>query len=181
MNEHFIAKCNVLFENNCKKEKIVEELIKIQHSFEIEISEEYKYILENYAGICLKDNYGFKSLERTPLTDKKGYDSMMLFFPVTGKNNICEMYEVYKQQLPYNLIPIGELDGGNLLCINRLNYAIYIWIHDDIKEGVYLAQNSIVELIESFELLESTENLDLGIVETRFSASFLDALKNYKK
>lgn len=181
MNVEYVSKCNDIFERECAIQDIKTELKRFQEYFDFEIPTEYQYILEKYSGIYIRENYGFKALEKTPLTDKNGFDAVLFFFPLKGRNNIFAKYEMYKQQLPIDLLPIGELDGGNLLCLNRVTNGIYVWIHDEEGKNTHLVQNNISDFIYSFKQLACETDDDLGIVETKFSASFLEALRSYKK
>lgn len=181
MNKQCEEKCREIFEREQEIQDIKTELKRLQEYFDFEVSTEYQYILERYTGVYIRENYGFKSLEKTPLTDEDGFDSVCLFFPLKDRNNIFAIYEMYKQQLPVNLIPIGELDGGNLLCLDRVTNGIYIWIHDEEGENTHLAQKNMYDFILSFRETEYKENADLGIVKAEFSPEFLEALRNYKK
>ncbi len=177
----FERKCDEIFESEQEMQDIKTELKRLQEYFDFEVSPEYQYILERYAGIYIRENYGFQSLEKTPLTDKHGFDTVSFFFSLKDRNNIFAEYEMYKQQLPLNLIPIGELDGGTLLCLNRITNGVYIWIHDEEGKNTHLVQNNIYNFILSFREMEYEESADLGIIEAEFSPDFLDALRNYKK
>lgn len=181
MNEEYVNKCEEIFEKRCEIKCIREKIERMQVCFELEISTEYQYILESYAGVYIRENYVFMALEKNPIVDKNGFNRVSFFSPFEGRNNIFELYEMYKTQLPIELIPIAEMDGGNLLCLSRITKGIYIWIHDKNGKNIYLVQKNISDFIFSFEKMIYKEDIDLGIVETKFSPSFLNALKNYKK
>lgn len=180
MNENYVRKCKEIFEEECERRDINEDLKLIESHLKFEISAEYQYILERYAGKYVQENYGFKGLEKTPLTDKNGYDSVSYFFPMNGKDNVRDKYVTYKEQLPTELIPIAEMDGGNLLCLNRVTNEIYSWIHDEAGKNVHLVQGNMSDFINSFVKIEHEKCDNLGIVEAKFSAGFLEALRNYK-
>ncbi|MBE5894155.1 MAG: SMI1/KNR4 family protein [Lachnospiraceae bacterium] len=181
MNNQYIRKCKEIFED--KYEYELTEIKRKEYSeyFNFEMSEEYEYILENYAGKYIRDNFGFYSLEKTPLTDREGENKVSYFFPLEGKENIFSIYETYKSQLPLDFIPIGEMDGGNLLCVNKKNKSINIWIHDELNKNTYLVSENFESFIMSFKELVINRDINLGVVETRFSPQFLEAMRNYKK
>lgn len=181
MDEQYTGKCREIFEKGQEVQDIKAELEQFQEYFDYEASEEYRFILERYAGSYIRVDYGIKSLERTPLTDQDGFDFVCCFFPVKGKHNVFSKYEVYQQQLPEDFIPIGELDGGNLLCLNRATGGIYTWVHDEPGRNMHLAQHNMHDFILSFEKMECRGNADSGIVEVSFAPSFLEALRNYRK
>ena len=181
MEERYVKKCEEIFEGKAIWHNIENDLKTLQGYFDIQIVLEYQYILENYAGAYVREDYGFRSLEKTPLTDKRGFDTVISFFALQGRNNIFEKYEMYKQQLPIELMPIGDIDGGNLLCMNRRNGYLYCWVHDEDANNIHLVHRSFSDLIESFQGIGYETDANLGIVETRLSLDLLDALKNYKK
>lgn len=181
MDRQYTGKCNEIFEREREIQDIEPELEQLQEYFDLEVPAEYQYILERHTGIYIREDYGFKSLEKTPLTDENGFDTMSFFFPLKDRNSIFAVYEMYKQQLPVGLIPVGELDGGNLLCLNRVTNGIYVWIHDEEGRNTHLAQSSMYDFILSFRKTEHEKNADLGIVKAEFSPGFLEALRNYKK
>lgn len=181
MNNQYRSKCKEIFEEKCEYKLTDIKRMEYVKKFNIEISEEYQYILENYAGKYIRDNFGFNSLEKTPLTDKNGKNRMAYFFPLEGKENVYAVYEMYKSQLLLDFLPLGELDGGNLLCMSKKNKSIYIWIHDALNKNAYLVCENFESFIMSFKELRINHDSNLGVVEARFSPKFLEAMKNYKK
>lgn len=183
MNGQYEKKCDEIFECQQERQDIKAELQRFREYFELEASAEYQYILERYAGIYIREEYGYRALERTPLADESGFESMPCFFPLKGRYNVFDKYGMYRQQLPENFIPIGELDGGNLLCMDRVTEGIYIWIHDEEEKDAWLAQKNLNDLILSFEKTEHKETVDAGrgIVKATFAPGFLEDLRNYKK
>lgn len=142
----------------------------------------YLCILENFSNVYLKENFGFKSKEKSPLAYPNGYDRFLDFIGIKGTQNIFKTLNMYKEQLPNNFIPIGNVDGGNLLCQNKDNGYIYIWIHDrDEANCVFLVNYSLVDFLQSIEKLPANKKEDLGIIRERFSNKFLQALKGENK
>lgn len=181
MNQQYAEKCREIFEGTQEMQDIKAELKRFQEYFGFQVSAEYQYILERYAGIYIRENYGFQALEKTPLTDESGFDVLSYFFPLKDRNNIFDKYRMYERQLPVDLIPIGELDGGNLLCLDQVSNGIYIWIHDEEGRNIHLVQKSMQDFILSFREMKHKEYADLGIVKAEFSPGFLEDLRNYKK
>jgi len=180
MEEQFKKKCSDIFEKQNIIEYSKETMNEIQVLFDYSIPAEYMYILENYADIYLREEYSFKPLIRTPLTNKDGFNRFSYFFSLHGRNSFFRIYEIYRQQLPEELLPIAEVDGGNLLCINKKTGYIYLWIHDEIDENIFLVNYDIVKFIFSIE--EHISDIgDLGLLKAEFSDDFLKTLKNYKR
>ena len=94
-------------------------------------------------------------------TDKRpGYGSAspsFLFGMHTGKFGVLEKNAAYERRLPAALVAIGEMPGGDLICVDRRTSAIYRWVHD-AGEGeagiVLLAQDfdTFVGRLEVFSL-----------------------------
>ncbi|PIE78778.1 MAG: SMI1/KNR4 family protein [Candidatus Delongbacteria bacterium] len=50
--------------------------------------------------------------------------------------DVFSMIDVYKGRMPYELFPIGSIDGGDLLCIHKVNEDIYCWLHEEDDWGI---------------------------------------------
>lgn len=180
MDKEVCKKCNQIFENRRELSYSENEIGQFEEYFKITISEEYKYILQNYSGEYLKDDYEFKCIERTPLSDEDGYDGISFFFPLEGENNVYEIEKMYRKQLPFGFIPIGDVDGGNLLCFNKTTGGIFIWFHDQQDTNIYIVNNNMYDFINSIE--KHVMKIDTsGIDETNFSEELLMAMKEFKE
>lgn len=171
-----------LFEEKNERKIKLEEWKPFLRMLDIDVCEEYKYILENYAESFLKENYVIKPIEIPGIADEDGYISISYFYGVAGKNSVPYQYDIYKNQIPNRFLPIGAIASGNLLCISREDKKIYIWIHDAIDRDCYLIRKNFPEFIYGFEE-KKVDNIDTGnlkIVKENFSDNFLNALKNFK-
>jgi len=180
MIKNYIKKCNQIFEKQRKFQYSEREINKFQEYFKITIWEGYKYILQNYSGEYLRDDYEFKCIERTPLSDEDGYDGISFFFPLDGENSVYEIEKMYREQLPIGFIPIGDVDGGNLLCFNKATGGIFMYLHDQPDTNIYIVNNNMYDFIDSIE--KHVIKVDTsGIVETNFSEELLKAMREYKE
>ena len=90
MNSEFVDKCNELFGSEKKNNSSIPTILP-----KCVITEEYDYILTHYAGVFLKDDYGFPAKEASPLAGDDGLDSFLYFFEKSGTDSIYENYLTY--------------------------------------------------------------------------------------
>lgn len=177
MYNKFSTKCKKIFDT--EKEDIIldDDNNRLKELFGKRISEEYRYILEKHGGAYIKDDYYIHAVERTPLTDSEGWDSIILFYPVHGEDNIFKQYEMYSKQLPEEYIPIGEMDGGNLVCVRKNAGQIYAWIHDTEDKDIFLIGKNMRKVILSFQKVKKEYNdLSDGLVSVKLSDDFYKLL-----
>ena len=184
INELFISKCKEVFEEQNKKEILDEQISALQSIMGRDVIEEYRYILNNYSSVFLREKYGLCSKYKSPMADEKGEEPFLYFIGLEGKDNIFLTYEMYKEQLPNSYFPIALADGGNVICISNNSEYIYLWIHDDIKNKPYKIFDSIEEMIMMIKKYDYEEK-EIGVIsenvvlsEEFFAA--LNALKNKK-
>lgn len=176
--------CEKIFEK--KNIVTVNELEKEQYTAltGMEISEEYLYILENYTGVYVKEEYGFKAIQQSPFAGEDGFDVFSDFIGLSGRDNFFKVYETYAEQLPQGVYPMAEIDGGNLLCVEAATGQIYVWLHDEPEgEDLFLAAESLRDLLERMEKMPKKETKGSGVIveSVRLSEELLAALRNYKK
>ena len=179
MCKTYIKKCEEVFE----KKNIINisgnDLEKIKE-YTGEISELYKYILGNYSNVFLKDKHEIFGKYQSYISDENGAEPF-LYFLGTGKvDNIFEVYDMYKKQLPNQYFPIALADGGNLLCVNKIKTGIFIWLHDECGDDLFKIFDSLEELIMSIEEIEDIdESVEFLSGEIEMSEEFLEALSKF--
>lgn len=135
------------------------------------IGPELIYILENYEGIMVKEEYGFVPVQPSPLTNEKGYETLIAFIGFHTKYDLFTIYEMHRAQLPFGIFPIAEMDGGNYICISN-NKKMYVWIYDcNAKSGLFLASTSINKFILSIEKMPEI-NIDISQIKSEYSDDF---------
>ncbi|WP_128331661.1 SMI1/KNR4 family protein [Apibacter sp. HY039] len=102
------------------------------------------------------------------------------------------VYNIYLRRMPENMIPIGIIDGADLLCMDNKTGGIYYWFHEEDDWGLegnekYPAQvgNSLQELLELLILNEKPTKEELDKVEKEgktiyTSDDFDDLFSDYK-
>ena len=150
----------------------------------MEISQEYLYILKNYTGVYVKEEYGFKAIKPSPFAGTDGFEVFNLFIGLSGRDNFFKVYETYVEQLPKGVYPMAEIDGGNLLCVEAGTGKIYMWLHDEPEgEDLFLATTSLLDLLERMEKIPVQETTGSGVIveSVRLSDEILEALRKFKK
>lgn len=165
---------NAIFEKQSDRNLTLKEQTNLKKILGKKISEQYWHIMQNYAGIYLKEEICFKSIEKSHLTSINGYDRINRFLDY---DSILKTAEIYKRQIPKGYIAIAEKDGGNFLCINKKTGYIYIWVHDAPEgEDVFLVNKSLEEFMESLECVDQKEKAKSKVVRCNFSSDFFDRL-----
>lgn len=173
MDKKFIEKCEEIFEEKkyCKLDESV--IRKNEEEMGFEFDDYMLFLLENYEDVFIKENYGFKSYERTPFADENGFEVLSTFYGLTKETNLLSIYETYKEQLPIGVIAVAEMDGGNQLCINKKG-SVYIWLHDSNNDNsLYLASKNLKEFILGVEEIPKAINkIDLNDITSNYSDDF---------
>jgi len=143
----------------------------------LRLPDDYKYFLENYGECNFEIDAVYKPTEKTPFVNSQGFQEISFFYGLGTENDLYKILEVYSQRIPTGYIPIADLPGGNLLCIdsnpNSSNYGkIYLWDHENECDGkldnMYLVANSFSNFISSFEAEKKMDSEDDGIEDFHF-------------
>lgn len=188
MNKMFIEKCEEVFIKKNSQLITEEKMQEVQAFIGYVVSEEYAYILKNYSGTFLKDDYELYSKYKSPMADENGEEPFMYFLGIEGRDSLFDTYEMYKDQLPDEYYPIALADGGNLICTTNSSPDIYMWIHDDEEDTMHKIFDSIEQMISMIKRNEcrketSRDLQEIGIIEANldFSEEVLAVLNRIKK
>ena len=175
MNKEFCKKCEEIFENKNTQKINKVKLQEYENLTGIKVSPEHLYILENYEDVMINDGYGFVAQQRSPFSGTDGYETFIEFIGLNTRYDLIRTYEMLKEQLPDNIYPIAEMDGGNYICISK-NEEIYIWLHEHLEqEGLFLANTSIEKFILSIEKMPEIEtDIDISQIKSEYSDDFWD-------
>ncbi len=173
MNNDFLKKCEEIFEFKNVQKISKEKLQEYENLTGIKMSPELLYILENYEGVMINEGYGFVSQQLSPFANEEGYETFIEFIGLNTKYDLIGIYEMLKKQLPCDIYPIAEMDGGNYICISK-NEEIYIWLHEFLEqEGLFLANTSIEKFILSIEKMPKVNtDIDISQIESEYSDDF---------
>lgn len=67
--------------------------------------------------------------------------------------SLSENYDTYVNRMPDEIFPVGSVDGGDLLCMNKKSDEVYYWFHETDDwglQGVDKWPNKVAESIEEF-------------------------------
>lgn len=126
-----------------------------------------------FGGAVVVDNGAkFKSDEQSPLNGKDGYRNLEVLYGLgKGKDSIEANVARYAGELPESFVPIGELAGGNLICVDG-DGAVQMWDHESPRNGeTWRVAPSVDEFLKRLEPDDSGIGSTEGIIE---SESFLD-------
>jgi len=135
----------------------------------IPFTETHRKILIEFGGaVVFRNGSKFQSDEWSPLSDGEGYlDLGLLYGLAEGKHGLCYLINVYEEQLPELLVPIGDSSGGNLICLDNSG-AVYFWDHES-SEGENGTNRIADSFDEFFYRLETEQDMgdSEGIDESR--------------
>ena len=159
LDKLFVNKINVILgENRVINSLTDQKIIDIEKKYNLFFPEDYKNFLLKYGGNYIKDDYLYKPIEKSPITEDDGYDMMDYFLGDDIEENIKDYYEIFKD----NVFPIAAVLSGDLVCMgSKGEYAgkIYSWWHeneidddpDNIRATLYLIANNFRDFIFSFK------------------------------
>ena len=124
MNNDFLKKCEEIFEFKNVQKISKEKLQEYENLTGIKMSPELLYILENYEGVMINEGYGFVSQQLSPFANEEGYETFIEFIGLNTKYDLIGIYEMLKKQLPCDIYPIAEMDGGNYIEERRNIYLV---------------------------------------------------------
>jgi hypothetical protein len=62
--------------------------------------------------------------------------NFLLGFSEKEFEDLRSVYSIYLTRMPANMLPIGNVDAGDLLCIDNLDGTIYYWFHEEDDWGL---------------------------------------------
>ena len=176
MNKKFCEKLEEIFEEKNTQKINKKKLQEYEKLTGIKISTEHLYILENYEDVFINDDYGFVAKQLSPFASTDGYETFNVFIGFNTEYDLIQTYEMLKEQLPDNVYPIAEMDGGNYICISK-NGEIYIWLHDHLEQdGLFMANTSLEKFVLSIEKMQEDSDIDVSQVKCWFADGFWDKI-----
>lgn len=119
-----------------------ERMAVIKKSLSIEFPRALEAILLALRGAIVFDKGAiFTSDERSPVDDSHGKQGLGVLYGIEDdRNGLLACNEMYADQLPRNLITIGETPGGNQVCLERGSGRILFWHHEALTDDSALFQ-----------------------------------------
>ncbi len=114
---------------------IERKVLETEKELGISLHLDYKNIVLNYNVSKPRNNFYKK--------DKVIFTLDYFFGFSTNKyEDFQENYKTYKGRMSEDLYPIGSVDGGDLLCINKTSGKVYYWFHEEDDWGLRSGQPS---------------------------------------
>jgi hypothetical protein len=167
-----------------------EDLDSIEQQYGFRLPSEYRKFLLEYGRIDFPTGISYLLKERVPEVARLGdfYDLQS-----DGFNNLRKNIDTYRGRMAFNIIPIADCPGGDLICIGVIKEVygrIFFWDHNQEKfdpsenelwSNVYLVSDSFLGFILSLQKIEeSTTPRDLGIVKVTTTPEFLALVEKFK-
>ena len=175
MNKKFIQLG--AFSLNKNKVNCIIDFSDIEKELDILFPSEYKNLFFEIGDDSISFEKGAKYFpdNAPPIVDKNGYLSLDFLYGVTGKDNLVQQNQVYRHQLPSNLITIGEVLSGDQICIDKINNNIVYWWHEATidEKQTYKIANSFIDFISKLEPdNEMSINNTIGIIKSESHLDF---------
>lgn len=141
-----------------------------------EFENKYKFKLKNEFKHIL--NFNICKPQKTLFKNEKLQINLNYFFGFSEKEyeDLFQNYETYLGRMPENLFPIGSIDGGDILCMDKDTGEIYYWFHEEDDWGLEGVTNLPTKIASSVN-----EYLDLLILNELPSLEKLEKAKKEGK
>mgnify|MGYP003499852346 FL=1 len=151
------------FDSNVSVETWSAEDIKgFEKKHQVELPHDYKFYLQHYGNDYIKEAFRFLSAVELPEKTTDKYFEIDSFYGLyDDENNIENKIRFYKDLLPDDLLPIGDLPGGDLVCLGTKGDKlgkIYFWFHELEEENTVFMSESFETFISSFHKIDYEKN-----------------------
>ncbi|MBB3059784.1 SMI1/KNR4 family protein [Microbulbifer rhizosphaerae] len=146
----------------------------VQSELDFKFPPEYSTVLEEFKGpIVFNNGATFKPIQETPVDSENGFLSLEILYGLRGNSNLIDKNNMYNEQIPSNLITIGESSGGDQICLSCKTGKVYFWYHEAKTEeySAYEISNNIIEFFSSLKKDDEQHEIKKDIDE---SGSFLE-------
>ena len=139
-----------------------EDIKGFEKKHQVELPHDYKFYLQHYGNDYIKEAFRFLSAVELPeKTTDRTVEIDSFYGLYDDENNIENKIRFYKDILPDDLLPIGDLPGGDLVCLgtkgNKLG-KIYFWFHELEGENTVFMSESFETFILSFHKVDYEKN-----------------------
>lgn len=128
------------------KEVLIGKIKDFELRYDLELPISFKQLILDY-NVCkpVKTFYKKNNLEF----------NLNYFFGISEDKyqSLSENYETYVNRMPDEIFPVGSIDGGDLLCMNKKSDELYYWFHETDDwglEGVDKWPKKVAESIEEY-------------------------------
>ncbi|WBW96092.1 SMI1/KNR4 family protein [Oceanirhabdus sp. W0125-5] len=163
------------------------EISNIESKYNVYIPDDFKEVLLNYEELFFDNEVRYTPIENSPCTSEDGRQAFDGFFGLKGSDNLAEQIECYLGRMPKSLIPIGECNGGNLICLGVDRDClgkVYFWNHENEVEAkimggyinyksevnnywdnLYLVAETLLDFINGLQISTTDQHINVEDVE----------------
>ncbi|MDE6722632.1 MAG: SMI1/KNR4 family protein [Eubacterium sp.] len=145
-----------------------------KNKFDDAVFSAYKYFLLNYGNCYIKDDYYFETSDSSFNIKQEKFEIDTFF----NLENIKKYALDYSDIIQNGFLPIAEIVGGDLVCIEKNTGEIWFWFHDVSKDNFLKVSNSFGEFICGFQFSKQMNN---GSVKMNLSPELDAFLKEASK
>ena len=139
-----------------------EDIKGFEKKHQVELPHDYKFYLQHYGNDYIKEAFRFLSAVELPEKTTDKYFEIDSFYGLyDDENNIENKIRFYKDLLPDDLLTIGDLPGGDLVCLGTKGDKlgkIYFWFHELEGENTVFMSESFETFILSFHKVDYEKN-----------------------
>lgn len=157
------------------------------------LPEDYKKFLREFplTGV-FDDQIGFNGSEKSPWASNGVEVLECLYAQCSDKrNDLVAVRDQLSNELPTNMLAIGQVTGANFVCICLDQAAfgtIYVWDHEhmnDVRKGIYMIAPSFSKFVELLKKIEGRpiekQTRLVGVDLSETLKARVEQLKNKRK
>lgn len=161
----------------------------LEKEFNVKLPKSYTEFIKEYGSIRFDNHIRIKAKEVVIVSDKDNTIPIDNFFDFSNeKSSVMRMNEIFKGNLPNNVLPICEGVAGDLVVIDLSDKSygkVFYWHHEheEDNDGLSLLANNFDDFLMDLFLyrdLEDTISTD-DVKVTKVSDKFLERLKRSGK
>src|SRR5260221_269177 len=107
----------------------------------------YARLLLAYQGAAIRfdKDIRYRPQKKSPWCRKSdGSQSLETLYGLGGESSLARQLKTYVNRIPHGVIPIGDVPGGNVICLavqGRVAGKVYLWDHEDERPIAGVSKN----------------------------------------
>lgn len=158
------------------------EIASLERKYHLHFPEDYRYYLSHYGNDYVKENLEFFPEKKLPASlqlESVEVDSLFGMYP--DENNLEDRMQDYESLLSAGFIPIGDLPGGDIICMEKDGTQIYFWFHDLEGENLFLVADSFESFVSDFRPVDPKEETNLDNIDFTLDDDLDAALRRFSQ
>lgn len=184
MNDSYLNKLQEILDDTLHEltEKTDDQVRVFFDKYGVRYDDVYAYFLKHHGNDYIKDDYRFLYKDDEGNTEQYMVD--MLFGLQDCLGNIVGEMKDWADVVMDDVIPIADLPGGDLACMDKQDNSIWFWFHDRNKDNFVMVAGSFEEFVMRFEKSaekeESVEPVSFTL-DPEIDRMFREAAKKFQK